>query len=283
MIEIIDSILSTTVYLLSSYAIFFLGKYSYHLFNPKINVKDELVEKDNFAFSVAHVGYFIGLLFTVGSAIIGPSKGILIDLLDIFVYGILGILLLNISIKLNDIFILSKFSVHKEIIEDRNTGTGIVEAASSIANGLIIWGALSGIGGSILTAVVFWMVGQVLLIIASLVYNLITPYDVHEHIEKDNVAVGIGFAGALVSLGVLLRFALIPDFVSWEESLVLTLVDFLIGIVFLPIARFIADKILLPGRNLTDELINQEKPNYGVALIEAFSYIGGAVFITWVL
>jgi hypothetical protein len=47
--------------------------------------------------------------------------------------------------------------------------------------------------------------------------------------------------------------------------------------------RFITDKILLPGQNLTDEIINQEKPNIGAALVEAFAYIGGSVLITWCL
>lgn len=283
MLTIFDGILSSLVYLASCYVIFFVGKYVYHLFHKNINVKDELVEKDNLAFAVAHTGYFIGLMFAVGAAIIGPSHGMVNDLIDIFSYGAMGIVLLNISILINDKLILRKFSTRKEIVEDQNVGTGVVEAASAIATGLVIWGSLSGLGGGYDTAIVFWIIGQIMLVIASYVYNLITPYDIHEHIEKDNVAVGVGFAGALVSIGILLRFALIPDFVSWEESLMNTGIDALIGLVFLPIARFIADKILLPGRNLTDEVVNQEKPNVGVAIIEAFAYIGGAIFITWSL
>lgn len=283
MITIFDSILTALVYLASCYVVFFVGKYAYHLFHRDISVKDELVEKDNLAFAVAHTGYFIGLMFAIGAAIIGPSHGLVQDLTDIFSYGAMGIVLLNLSIIINDKLILRKFSVRKEIIVDQNVGTGVVEGASAVATGLVIWGALSGVGGGYDTAIVFWVIGQIMLVFVSFVYNMITPYDIHEHIEKDNVAVGIGFAGALISIGILLRFALIPDFVSWEESIINTGIDALIGIVFLPVARFIADKILLPGRNLTDEIVNQEKPNIGVAIIEAFAYIGGAVFITWSL
>jgi hypothetical protein len=47
--------------------------------------------------------------------------------------------------------------------------------------------------------------------------------------------------------------------------------------------RLITDKILLPGEKLTDEIINQEHPNVGAALVEAFAYIGGSVLITWCL
>ncbi|MEM7109994.1 MAG: DUF350 domain-containing protein, partial [Bacteroidota bacterium] len=38
-----------------------------------------------------------------------------------------------------------------------------------------------------------------------------------------------------------------------------------------------------PGQNLTDEIVNQEDPNCGAALVEAFAYIGGSVLITWAL
>jgi len=51
----------------------------------------------------------------------------------------------------------------------------------------------------------------------------------------------------------------------------------------LPVARVLTDKILLPGQKLTDELVNQEKPNIGAGIIEAFAYIGGSVLITWCL
>ena len=281
--QILDSILAMVVYLASCFLLFFIGKVAYQLFHRKINVKDELVEKDNLAFSVAHVGYFIGLVLAIGSAIIGPSGGLAQDLLDIFVYGLLAIILLNISVFINDKVILRKFSVYKEIVEDQNVGTGVVEGANAVATGLILLGAISGDGGSLFTAVIFWILGQVLLVVTELFYNMIVPYDVHEHIEKDNVAVGIGFAGAMISIGNLIRFALMHDFVSWEDSLFNIGIDVGLGLLFLPIVRLATDKILLPGRNLTDELINQEHPNHGAALIEAFAYIGGSVLITWAL
>ena len=280
--ELLDSVLSTLIYLASCFILFFIGKMAYQLFHRNINVKDELVEKDNFAFAVAHTGYFIGLLLAIGSAILGPSQGLHQDLIDIFIYGLMAIVLLNLSVIINDKLILRKFSVYKEIVEDQNAGTGVIEGANSIATGLIILGAVSG-EGSILTALAFWGIGQVILVITELVYNAILPYDLHEHVEKDNVAVGIGFAGAMISIGNLIRFALMHDFVSWTDSLITIGINVGIGLVFLPLVRLLTDKILLPGRNLTDELINQEHPNHGAALIEAFAYIGGSVLITWTL
>ncbi|HAN79383.1 MAG TPA: DUF350 domain-containing protein [Bacteroidales bacterium] len=281
--SIFDSILSAIIYLIATFALFFIGKMVYSLFHPKVNVKEELVFKDNFAFATAHVGYFIGLLLAIGSALSGPSDGIVSDLIDLTIYGLLGIVLLNFSVFINAKIILRKFNVAKEILTDQNTGTGVIEGANAIATGLIIFGAVSGDGGNVFTTVGFWIIGQTLIIVSTIVYAALLPYDVHEQIEKDNVAAGIGFAGAIIAIANLIRYALMPDFESWTISFTTIGIDFLIGMAFLPIARLAADKILLPGQKLTNEIVNQEKPNHGAALIEAFAYIGGSVLITWAI
>ncbi len=281
-------IYDSLVYITLAFIIFFLGKLVYQVFNRSVNVKEELVKKDNLAFSLAHVGYFIGLLLAIGSAIIGPTKGLVNDIIEISAYGVLSIVLLNLSVFVTDKVLLRKFSVKKEIIEDQNAGTGIIEGAISIASGLIILGAVSGetdgsLLNGILSATIFWLIGQVALLFAAIIYNVITPYNIHEHIEKDNVAVGIGFAGAIIAMANLIRFGLWGDFESWSVSLTNTGIEIVIGLVLLPIMRFLSDKVLLPGEKLTNEIINQEKPNIGAAIIEAFSYIGGSVLITWCL
>lgn len=279
--SVIDTILSTVVYLSAAFVLFFIGKLIYKLTHPSINVKEELVFKDNFAFSLSHVGYFLGLLLAIGGAIIGESKGIKLDLIEIGVYGAIAIVLMNISIFINDKLLLRKFSNRKEIIEDQNAGTGVVEGSASVATGLIILGAVYGEGGGIDTALVFWAIGQLMLIVTAFVYNMILPYNIHEHIEKDNVAVGIGFAGALLAIANLIRHAIMHDFVSWQSSCFDICITVIVGLVLLPVVRFLTDKILLPGQRLTDEIVNQEKPNNGAAMFEAFAYIGGSILITW--
>ncbi|MEM9324349.1 MAG: DUF350 domain-containing protein [Bacteroidota bacterium] len=284
---ILDGALTTIIYVAASFVLFVLGKAVYQLFHPKVRVGHELVENDNFAFSIAYVGYFIGLLLAIGSAVMGESDGLVADLINIGIYGALSIVLLNISLIINDKLIFSKFDIKKEILDDRNVGTGVIEAANAVATGLIVLGAIHGegygTGGPIVTALLYWALGQAILFLTALVYNLITPYDIHDHIEKGNVAVGVGFAGAVIAIGNLIREALMHDFESWSTTLLDVFVDVGIGLIFLPIARFLADRILLPGQKLTDEIVNQEKPNVGAALVEAFAYVGGSVLISWAL
>ena len=279
----IDNFILAIIYLISAFALFFVGKVVFDRINSSYQLNEELVKKDNSALAIAMVGYYFGLTLSIGGVIVGPSAGLQEDLIDILLYGPLAILLMNASAIINDKFILYKFNNTKELIEDQNVGTGAVECAVYIATGMIIFGAISGQDGSLITAIVFWGLGQLALILTGIIYNLITPYDIHSHIEKNNVAVGVSFAGALVGIGNVIRHAVSGDFQSWSENLSIFLSFTVMGLIFLPIIRFLADKVLLPGENITDELVHQEKPNIGAAFIEAFSYIGASFFIVWSL
>ncbi len=279
----IDQVVSALIYLVSIFILFLIGKWVYDKLNRRFVLRVELFERDNVALGLAVVGYYLGLVFAIGGVLVGPSAGIIEDLIDIFFYGIIAIVLLNLSNFINDKIILYKFDNVKEIIEDRNAGTGVVVAANHIAIGLIIAGAITGEGGDLITAAVFWILGQLVLIVAGFVYNRITPYDVHNEIEKDNVAVGVAFAGMIIAIGNVIRIGLSGDFISWTDNLSKFFGFVIFGLILLPLLRFVTDKLLLPGVKLTDELVHQEKPNIGAGAIEAFSYIAASFFLGWVI
>lgn len=281
--DFLDTLITSLIYLALCFVLFVIGKLVFGLFHRKTDVKKELVEHDNLAFAIAHVGYFTGILLAIGSAIVGPSHGLVQDVIDISIYGLLAILLLNISLIINDKIILRNFSIREEISGKQNVAVGVAEAAIGVSTGLILMGSVSGEGGSVITALAFWALGQVVLIIFALFYDYTTKIGLHEQLSKGNVAVGIAFAGALIGISNLIRYGLSGEFETWQENLVNVGIEIAVGLVFLPLVRIVADKLLLPGRNLTDELINQEKPNMGAAFVEAFAYIGGSVLITWSL
>ena len=287
MLTILDGLLTTLTYIAVSFLLFFIGKIAYQLFHPRVKVAYELVENDNLAFAFAHVGYFIGLLLSIGSVMLGESEGLVNDLMGIGIYGLLSIVLLNLSLIINDKIILSNFDLKKEIFDDKNVGTGIVEGANAIATGLVVMGAITGEGygelGPIVNVLVYWILGQVILFVTSKIYNLMTSYDVHDHIERGNIAVAVGYSGAIIAIGNLINNALAHDFDSWMVTVQDVGFNVIVGFAFLPIARFLTDKILLPGQKLTDEIVNQEDPNVGAAIVEAFAYVGGSMLIVWAL
>ena len=281
--QTIDNLLVSLIYLALGFFLFFIGKIVFQLSNKGVDVNSELVEKDNVAFAITNVGYYIGLLLAIGAAMSNEMFGTHIwqNIIDVSVMAGIAIVLLNISAVINDKLILRKFSVRKEIIEDQNAGTGVIEAANYIATGLILFGVFKENTDAYLEIFILFVIAQIAMVIVSIVYNFITPYDVHEHIEKDNVAVGIGFAGAMIAIANLISYGVSLESSTWIEVGEILVLETGVGLLILPVVRLITDKILLPGQNLTDEIVNQEKPNIGAAMIEAFAYIGGSMLIIW--
>ena len=279
----LDNLMESGIYLVCAYLLFWIGKLVYDWTTPSYRVKEELVEKDNTALSVAIMGYFFGLVMAIGGVISGPSHGLELDLIDVLIYGPLSIVLMNLSRIINDRLILHQFSIRDEIIRDQNSGTGAVVCASYIATGLVIFGAVSGELGGLGTTLAFWVLGQATLVLAGIVYNWATPYDLHKEIERDNAAAGVAFAGALVGIGIVVRHAVAGDFISWTTSLQGFALEVVIGLVLLLLVRVATDKILLPGLNLSAEISDPEKPHLGAGFIEAFSYVGASLLIVWAL
>ena len=279
-LETIDNLITALIYLVVSFVLFLVGKKVYQLIHRSINIDEELVKKDNLAFSFANVGYYIALVIVISAVYSGDGiEHIVDDLIEVAIYGLSSIVLLNVSVLISDKLILRKFSIKEEIVRDQNVGAGVLEGAICIANSLVIYGAIAENQDSFIEILLLWLISQFVLALVTVVYNKITPYDIHEHIKNDNVAVGIGFSGAIIAVANLIRYGAQMEADSWiivGENLLL---ETGIGLLLLPLARFLTDKILLPKRNLTDEIINQEKPNNGAAIIEAFSYIGGSILI----
>ncbi len=284
-----EGLFSTIAYTFLSLFFLVISRYVYQSLHKGININHELVEADNFAFSFAHVGYLTGIIIALGGVLTGSSTGNLIaDLIDFSLYAILSILLLNLSILLNDLLILRKINLKHELVEEQNIGVGVLEASISIATGLLIYGAVSGdshndLINGFLSTVIFWVVGMILFVISTFVYNAILKFSLLEEIEKNNFAVSVAYSGVIISIANLIRHGIQGDFISWEVSAENILYNSVLALAVLPFVRLIADKLLLPGQNLTDELVNQEKPNVGAGLVEAFAYIGCSVLLDWTL
>lgn len=288
--EIFDfySAASTVAYLIEAVVLFAIGKMIFNSLRKGIQVNKELVEKDNVAVALAVVGYYTAIVIAIGSAIVGPSDGLMADLINIGIYGLFAIILLNLSAVINDKWLFRKFSFEEEIVRDQNAGVGLLEGANYIASGLIIYGAVTGEGTGLVfglvTATVYWLIGQVLLFVALKIYNRLTHFDVYHHIEEqDNVALSAALSGLFIAVGNLIRFGLMGDFEDWITTGENVLWSSMVGLVLLMPLRVITDKVLLPSANLTDEIIHQEKPNLGAGIIEGFVYIAGSVLLTWCL
>ena len=243
----------------------------------RFSIDEQITKEQNVAVAVTYFGYMLSISIVYIGALLGPSEGLVTDLVKVTSYSALGILLLNVSRVINDKFILYQFHNYKEIIEDKNAGTGAVQAGSQVASAMIIAASIHGQGGDMSTAVVFFIVCQVAMVLMTLAYNRITPFNIHDEIEKDNVAAGIALAGSLIAVGAVLAKGAAGDFVSWQYNLTVMAEYCVVAFLLIPLFRIVLDKVMIRGIDLNEEIATHS--NVGVGLVEFSGVIGFSIVV----
>ncbi len=275
------------VYVGLGLVILVLAKFSKDLVT-RYRLDQEVVQRSNLAVAVGLSGYFLGVVLVFLGAVYQPFSPLVSDalgfnrvfaedVLRVFLYSLAGIVALNLASFVMDRLVLYKFSVQKEMVEDRNVGTGAVEFGMNVAIGLVIAGAISGEGGGPETSLAFFGMGLVVLIVFALFYDLTTPFSIHEEIEKDNAAVGIALGGNLIAMGIVTLKAVFGDFPGWGEGIAEFLTFAVLGFVLLYVLRLLIDKLLLPTTKISNELA--EGRNVGVAFVEGSVVIGSSLIL----
>lgn len=266
-----------------------LAKVALNLLSP-FNLDKHLTQEDNPALAASVAGYFLAVFIVYIGVVSGPSiytenpelvdfQALGLEALTALGWALLGVVLVNISRYILDVVLLRNFSMKKEILEDRNAGAGAVECGFYVATALMISGSLSGQGGGILTALAFYALGQIALIIFGQLYELLVKYDLHKELEEDNVAAGVSFGGNIIAVGIILLKATGGDFVSWENNLS----DFgyyaLVGFLALAALYKITDHLVMNGTTLEEEIAQDR--NLGAAWIEAAMALGvaGTIYV----
>lgn len=269
-----------------------LGKILYDR-TTKFSLDYELTKRDNHAVGAQFSLYLLGLMLAiVGSLQRGVDYGWQ-PLVEIVLLSLLALLLMRLSIWVLDKFILSEFSINKEMVKDRNVGTGFVVGGVCVATGLIINGAasipvpegdfLTWISRILASTLIYFVAGQVFLILGAKLYQVLTPYDVHGVIEKDdNLAAGLAYGGYLSALGIIIRAGtvLLPAG-STTDKAILFVVAVLFGALFLFVAGVFANRFMLPEHSLNQEIVVDKNPSAGA--VAASCYVCTALTYSWVI
>jgi len=287
------------VYVALGVFVLFLAKLAQDFVTP-YRINDQLAKKDNVALAISITGYYMGVIIVFVGVLYQPLKVIrddqwyftsdfAIDVLEVFLYSLAGIVILNVARILVDKLVLYKFDTEKEIIEQQNVGSGAVEAGVYVAVALVIAAATagtaadtsSGLVDSIVRSLVFLGLGMVVLILYAFFYQLTTSYDIHAQIEGSNTAVGVAMAGNLVAVGLVTFKAVFGEFVGWSESMAAFLTFAVIGFVLLYMVRRLVDLVLFPKTKIADELALDR--NLGVAFIISASVISAALILNFAI
>lgn len=273
------SYLQNFSYIALFFALLIGAKYLYNASTAYCNFV-EIIQEKNHALAFSISGFMLAVSIIYIAVMKGPETDFLQDLLNVSLYSIMGLALLLLSRFINNRIILSSFCNQQQITEQQNITVGLTQAASYITSSLIIAGAIAG-EGTLYSALVFYALGQLLIIVFSFAYDWLTPFRLKEELEKNNQAVAISYSGMLIALGIILLHALSGSFLDWQHSISQFLFEAALAFMLLPLFRFVIDKVMLPGVKINHAI--QEHQNIAVALIEACATICAALVILFAL
>jgi len=256
------------LYLVTSLAALWLAGFAYAKLR-RINLADELAKKDNPALAISYAGFLTATALVISAVIQSPSHlemNWMQELLDSLIWTGGAIVLLLLTLLVNDFVLFPRFKNRKEILEDRNVGLASVEAASFIATALVMGASLSEqldpaeLGEPWLT-LLYFIIGQSMFLLYSKIYPKVAGLKLHQELEQDNPAIGVAFGGSLLAFAWLLSAAM-----KSYDSVFTVIFLAAIYVVALGLMRF-AIRILFSGKlSLSHEL--QGDRNWGVGVLE---------------
>lgn len=259
-----NPIVQSVIYLSISCIMLFLSKFmfdKFSIFQPEKEIKN-----CNYTAIIAFCGYIIGMAFILVGAFVGPSsKTFRLDLAMYVAYAIVGVILMTTSGFVTRKIMLNRFDNAKELLQDKNIGTAAVYFGFYVAHGLIIAACVNGEVGGILSSIFYYVLSVCFMFIFLRVYDLITPYSVHDELENDNYAVGIALAGNIIAIGIILMKATLGDVDGWKNSLITYFVDLSAILLMFPAVRYVLGNFIVKAIDINKELKNN---NVAAGLIE---------------
>ena len=241
----------------------------------------EIAESQNLAIALRRSGLYLGVAIGMLGALSGAGSGFAADVVEMALEGGAMVVFLFIAQAITDAVVVPGIK-NAEALRDGNVAVGLVEFGVSVATGLVAYGSFAGEGGGLPSAVVFFALGQLALIVLAVAYERMTPYHVVEGVRGGNVAAGLMLGGTLLAFGFILNSSLSGNFVGWTEDLLGFAASAGMGIVLLLLLQWPIDRLFLPGTTLRNEIETSPNPAavaVAVAVKTALALVIGSVLL----
>eukprot|EP00656_Telonema_subtile_P056494 TRINITY_DN9033_c0_g3_i2.p1 TRINITY_DN9033_c0_g3~~TRINITY_DN9033_c0_g3_i2.p1 ORF type:complete len:836 (-),score=246.81 TRINITY_DN9033_c0_g3_i2:245-2752(-) len=190
-------------------------------------------------------------------------------------YTLIGMLMLTIARFVND-FVTVGVEEATNIAIKKQNASGILEAGSYVATGMIIAACVSGRGSNwgqdIGTTLIYFVIGQVLYIISVKKFVVLSKYDDFNEIENNNCAVSVAVVGDVIANAVIISGSIYMD-----TSLIFFAFMLGVGVVANYLSAKFADCALLPQEDLEKEI--EVDGNWGAALVAGAVQVAIAIML----
>lgn len=209
-----------------------------------------LAKADNTAAGIRMAGVFIAIGIGLSGIFEGSTHAFAIDLVRAFAYSMGMLVIIYIAQTVNDKLVLRSID-NSAAIARNNVAVALVEFGGLLATGLIARGAVMG-QGSWETFAVFFILGQALLVACVWVFEKLGRAPLVNEAEQGNVAAGILLGGNLWAYGLILAAAVAGNFHGWSYDISAFALTACAGLVFLYIADWAVDLIIITDYHVTD-------------------------------
>lgn len=247
-----------------------------------INPSDELTKKDNPAFGISLAGAVFAITIVLAGAIYGdPVYTLKESVISVGLYGGLGIILMALTRVIFDRIALPDISIRDEIVKG-NVAAGIIDAGNVVATAIIIYAAMVWVATNTLDGIVAvltaYVISQVLLTASMYMrvklFFIQSGKSLQDEFKNGNTALALRFAGRRIGLAFAITAAShIMVYEMYDTQLLLAIwagVSVVI-MALLSLLSFIANKIILAGVDVDDEVINQQ--NTALGIVQCVIYI----------
>jgi uncharacterized membrane protein YjfL (UPF0719 family) len=228
----------------------------------------EMLYRDNPALAIRYAFFAIGVTFAL-LGIFDRAQGDS-GALVFTQHALLAIILIHLSRYINDWLILYHFSNDREVIEEKNVAVAIVEGATFLASAYVVGGAFYDWENGVLLALLWFAIGQALLIVLAFFYRLIGK-GVDAALDDHNTAAGIALGSFLLSGGMVCGAVISGPSQGWRSDIVIVAAYLGAWVILMLVAHVISDRLSFRSTRLSNEIIEQR--NIAAALFKAVVFI----------
>jgi len=214
----------------------------------------EIEERSNLAVALRRGGFYLAIPLGMFGAILGPGQGLASDLQVLALDGLLITLFMFVARQINDRITLRGLDNNQAVLSG-NRAVGWAECGGYLATGIIAMASFYGEGDNgIVSAVVFFLLGQVMLLLVTRLYEMITPWSVVQAIDEGKTSAGLMVGGTMVAMAVILAGPIMGPGSGWQADLLGFAWYSVMGIVLMLLANPLIDRLFLPNTDIRTEI-----------------------------
>lgn len=228
----------------------------------------EIFSRDNTALGIRYALYVISVVIAL-LGIFDRAQGDS-GIAQFSQHALMAALLIHLSRYLNDWLILYDFSNNREVVQEKNIAVAIVEGATYVASAYVIAGAFYDWESGLWTAIIWFVIGQFLLIVLASLYRAVAR-GVAAALDDHNTAVGVSLGAFLVAGGIVCGAAISGPSRGWQQDSFVVTIYLSFWLALMVFTHFLSQFLAFRTSRLSDEIMHQG--NIAAALFKAVIFL----------